>query len=930
MPTALQRFGKAPQKGTAPRKPPPRLSPKGFAVDLTPSTKRVAPQYRGAAILNRGWGSIVHHDLHPGLKPQEKKAVKILATDRHQLLRPQNQKYLSLLQRTQPGSTVHNAIYSNPHLATQHQLLKAGISVKPESRLKLQQHGMNDDQIDRLAAGQMTPDAAVSHVHQLHVAAAQAHADKLTAAGHPATVNPVTAGIVPQAAGGWFGRLVGGGLDTAIGLGPGLYELRHPVRTIPKIAAGTYHSFGETVTHPVRQLQEDPFSFLTNVGTVAGAGVGLAGRTAGALEAANLARTGATARAAGVTQAIPNVVADWLPQRVAEKSTQMGAGRAAAYGFTHPRVRNVLDLMDQKSPLIPKEQAQIAEHVAQQMNTVVPHRKGVKSKFFGTYGRGGDVHQALGQTLAWDKGLAKELRDKHPGTYTNVPLSHAAALGHAALRELTDGVRAGTIYARPAYLPNNWAGNVFMNLIHQGAYAPVNLAKSLYMSKALNRRELRTFDAMTGETAARAIAGSGKGYVRALTDPLVKALGKGADVPFRRAAVLHEFRRAGYRTLDEVKQAMKEFSDASDNLKHAHTQAQIDQATATMNHFANIARKGQNEVVKFSKLSDAEQHVIKNIFFVWNWTKGSAFYTARFPLVHPVQTGLMAQAAQVGNREVQRKIGGLPPYLVGSTPVGHGKMSNPFAVSPFSSAAQLYQAGRGTVKAFQGKFDPHTMTDLTQMMLPQYQAYIQSQQGAGGRNYLQNLGRNIAPIRLYQGLMHPGSGSIFPGTRWEALGHYTLGSLYPRKYDPQALQSALERMNINHPEALIPAQIKQFQKAKIPVDPKIVAGYKRDIVELQNQKDFKTSSAHSHNAPSYRKMAPIDQAHTALDYLTKYNHLPPDRLAEYQKIVSQIKTDSEAKVVTRGLWKVTAAGEYKKLWQLMEKQSKAGRLTPSK
>src|SRR4051812_11637692 len=167
-------------------------------------------------------------------------------------------------------------------------------------------------------------------------------------------------------------------------------------------------------------------------------------------------------------------------------------------------------------------------------------------------------------------------------------------------------------------------------------------------------------------------------------------------------------------------------------------------------------------------------------------------------------------------------------------------MINPFTLNPLGTAVQVGRAAQGTMKELDpgrfGQYDPHTMEDWTSLLHPALQSAVEARENTGGRSYASGVIRNIAPYKLYHDLKHPGSGSIFPGTRREAIGHYVFGASYPRKYDPKALQTALERMNVNHPEALIPDQIKNYEKKtgqKIP--PQLVTAYRHDLDELKAQ-----------------------------------------------------------------------------------------------
>jgi hypothetical protein len=689
---------------------------------------------------------------------------------------------------------------------------------------------------------------------------------------------------------GWASRLAEGASNSVIGTAPFLYHMAttDPRKSLPEVGGALAHSFGETARHPVRQLRQDPFAFFANTLGVVGGGVGAGGRLGS------------------------------LGRAVAERGAGESALGAATRGFTHPQVRSLIDLYESKSPgaqvRIARENENIAKEILTAMDMPSAKIKGVKGRTIATWR---DVKESLAATRKADEAHPRELMEQGHG-FIGPAAAHVLSSANMTLRELTDGVRAGAIYLRPAYLPNNWAGNLFMNMTHQGFVAPVNLAKSVIMHRQLTARELRGLRAATGQTAAHAIMGKGRGYMRSLTDPVAHTMGRIADQPFRDAALLHELRRVGYRKISDVKALVRK----ADNGDHA-----------AIDELANAGRKAQEEIVKFARLSDTERNVIRNVFFVWNWVKGASRYAARYPLAHPVQTAVYQTGGKIGNQEVQSQIGGLPPYLVGNIPVGHGRLSNPFALNPLGTAVQVGRAAQGTIAQLRGggKFDPHTMEDWTSLTNPVLGGLIEAREGVGGRSYVQNVIRNIAPYNLYQGLAHPGSGSTFPGTRTEAVGHYVFGSLYPRKYDPKAIQAALERMNVNHPEKLIPEMVKKYEaKTGQKVPPELVSAYRRDLHELKAQKDFKSSFAHKHNTSSYRRLPAINKAQAAIQYLDENHVVPKDQIREFKQALESMPDDQAANDFANGLWSITNVGSAKRAWNALMASRNQGELTRAK
>jgi hypothetical protein len=988
----------APRRQPEPERRPPAvakplpLSPRGFAVDVTPPGKKVSKAARGAAFIQRQSFDtyLRHHDDKLG--PGQKKTINMLRHDPGEFLNPKNAHHLSSLR--QPSDELKKAIDADPRTKHLHSLVLQATAGPPPTHRQVsvgqppdprtQAKGAADVRRAQKAAGKGMPGGALSP-QQLQAG--------IKAAGLAS----------PGQARDWVSKLAGGALESGVGMAPFLVHMAttDPRKSVPEVGETMAKSYWETLRHPVRQLREDPFSTFSNIVGAAGLGVGVGGRLAAAGAGVREAGTvGAAARAA--TRGIPSeahlaatpwkrrvpfyydkrtgeilhgepgqnhgdighhVNADDItaghviegdaniahgrigavhltdandpelgPYKGADAArlkkhieknlnAQPGAPskvRAATYGFLHPKVRNLIDLNRARNPAAQARRDIDVQHMYEDLTKIaeMPSEPVVKGGAVMKTRKGyRDIRADIRTTRAVRRGERMERLEKG---VTPATAWTAGALKTAAT-ELVDGVRAGTIYLRPAYLPNNWASNGFMNLTHQGFLAPVNLGTTYFIHKNLTNRELRIFRAATGMTPVQAIGTrGGHGYVRAVTDPIARTMGKVADQPFRDAALIHELKRRGIRKVSD----MKALAKAADN-----------QDPAALKTLSEAGIDASEEVVRFGKMNRAEQAVGRNVFFVWNWVRGAARYGAHFPLKHPVQANIYATAGRpIGNEYVQKRIGGLPPYLVGQVPIGGGKMINPWGVSPIGSTLDLGRALAGTAKAVipgMGPFDQHTMEDWTALLNPVIGGLIEARERPGGRGYLEGVVRNIAVSKLYRDLKHPGQAStIFPGTRREAIGHFVFGSLYPRKYDPQAIQTALERMNINHPEQLIEQTRKRyFQKTGQQIPKTVENAYRKDLKELKKQKDFKNDYADSKNASSFGKLPPANRAEAAIDYFEENNLKSKDSIALYRRMLDSGQSDQYMNLLANTLWNSTGVGHAKDAWHAYEKRTKQGQLT---
>lgn len=532
-----------------------------------------------------------------------------------------------------------------------------------------------------------------------------------------------------------------------------------------------------------------------------------------------------------------------------------------------------------------------------------------------------DVGSDLRATGTTDAARPIEMSSDHPG-FISPNLGKALTAGEITLREASDLVRAGAIYLRPAYLPNNWAGNLFMNGVHQGLYAPLNLSKSMVISKHMDPRNLAALRKSMGQNAAQVVtAGRGRGYVASLTQPVAHTLGAIADQPFRDAAMLHELRKMGYTKLSHVDGLFNRAAGIGED------------SQAALHDIAVAARRGQEEIVKFGHMNDVERGVLRNLFFVYSWMRGAGRYAGRFPFAHPIQTAMFNQESHQGNDWLNKNLGGVPSFLVGAIPVGHDKDGNPILINPFSlnplgTGLQIAQAAQGTYNVIRhpGSFNKYASTDITSLFNPIAQSYISAREG--GKPVPDSVENSIAGVKLAHDLQHPGQGGIYPMSREEAIGHFMVGSLYPRRANQQAITKSLERENSNHPLALIPEQVKTFEKLtgqKVP--PEMVAAYQADLIATQQQKDFQHAYAQAHGQSGFKNLPAQNRAEAAVKYLTQHKLIPQSDLKSITDSLNQITTDSDFNDLANTLWSMTNAGTGKRAWNSMMNDAKSQQLT---
>lgn len=939
------------------------LAPRGYATDVTPlrPMASAAPppstEGHGAALLSRGWPSIAAATA-TGIGRGEKKALKILADPDHHY-DPKDMKSLQLALR--PGPNVQSIIDSSPILKQNQRglidhVVNNGLTKLPAQDLIKTLHST-------VGMGKMDLGTFVKQHHDQIMKLTPEAQSRLSAATDVAIRNAQStkyaAGLLPQG-GGWLDKVVDNainqGFETATGMVPGAVQaIRHPVGTAKAVGSaeakyysplvhGDLHKFGQNV-------EAHPLTPFFDAAAAVGAGVGVAGKVGAASDAVSALRTvgkveevGNTARIGGRLVVRQQKDGNWLVQdgnswaavnlpskeaAIAHAQSLATGGlhgpewKAALKSFSHPMTRgktrgSLLDAYDKfrgnthdlENENIIKELKDVADNPNLRLS-----RRGVKEVVEQTRN---DFNAELEKMRA----APGRLVAKDPEHFNRVTATIATGAAQS-WRELLSAVRTGAIYLRPAYLPNNWAGNTFMNLTDQGFLAPINLAKSVIVHNHMDPRNLAMMRKAMGQTPAEAgMEGTSRGLIGAAAHPLVEQMGRIADQPFRDSAFLHEARRMGYRKLSDV--------DGLFNRARGGDEAAYGQ-------IANMARRAQEEVVKFKHLNGVEKEVASNLMFVYNWMKGSTRYMARFPLQHPIQTAAYNQIAPVGNRWVQKKMGGVPWFMLGSIPVGKASngdpiLINPFALNPLGSGLDVARAAMGTYKAL---FDPKdfnkysdpTVLDLTN---PVVQEVVKGITG-GKVQPTQDIEQQIAPLRLGQDLAHPGRGQLFPMTKEEALGHYVIGSMFPRRASQVAIESSLEREARGNPVELFHQQLTQYEKSsgnKIP--PSMQARIKGDIESMQEMKDFSDKYARDHGSTGFKNMPPANKAEAALQFLESHSHLSAAEIQGFQAAVKNAPNDAVLESLANAMFGATGIGQYKREWDRINATRKRTTLTPKR
>lgn len=234
---------------------------------------------------------------------------------------------------------------------------------------------------------------------------------------------------------------------------------------------------------------------------------------------------------------------------------------------------------------------------------------------------------------------------------------------------LNEVFRVPTLFLRPAYALNILS-NTGMLAFQQGPFMVNNLARALYSRKLYGDRVTLALDEL---------AGGGKSRSMVNLDMEAKALAGGraiaqfwhtmADGWMRRAALIHEIQRRGYKG----RQGFEEF--LFDKTKRGEIQ--------------DAARRGNKAMVEFNNLTQLEKAALRNFIFVYPWVSRSAVWSIRTLVEHPIKSTILAQLGEDVREDFEDVLARSPEWFQrsGYFPIGWSGDGNPIVINPAQLSA---------------------------------------------------------------------------------------------------------------------------------------------------------------------------------------------------------------------------------------------------
>ena len=347
---------------------------------------------------------------------------------------------------------------------------------------------------------------------------------------------------------------------------------------------------------------------------------------------------------------------------------------------------------------------------------------------------------------------------------------------------VNNATKLAVLYLKVAYAVPNLLGNLALNLVQQGFLAPVNLARASVLARRLPPDVWAKIDTLMGEGLSTSLD-TGRGSLAGAVHKAAGAWSKVVDVAPRRAAFLHEARRIGVKTPQQLERLL----------------------SGEDPRLLAVTERANDAIIDYGRLSTREQEITRRLIFFYPWVKGSTRYAGHFATEHSVQAAVLGQLGQLG-AQTQEPLGPLPSWARGVFPVGerNGQVLtvNPASTSilgtPADLAATVANLASGRL-GFQGNA----------MLTPAVQALISlvTQRDSLGRAFkgspvvgtAQDLYQGVPAYVLAQRLRGKQTSRTYPDmTSLDALLQFLVGGLAPRPTNPTALNRSafLER----HPE----------------------------------------------------------------------------------------------------------------------------------
>lgn len=477
-----------------------------------------------------------------------------------------------------------------------------------------------------------------------------------------------------------------------------------------------------------------------------------------------------------------------------------------------------------------------------------------------------------------DSRMAGGLHRQAPGTIRAQGREFDVGL---ALDAVNAPFRAGALYFAPKYALN-LVQQVGTHVIEAGVFAPGNLKAALQLGKTVGTEAQHQIFALVGEGKSRSFAAD-SGPLAGTIDSAATFWNAITDRIPRAASWLHEARREGFATAEQIKALLND--------------------PRLRDKLVEVTRRANNEAVPYGHLTPLERQLFKRALFFYGWTRAATEWSLRFPFEHPAQAMLYAPLGQQGYEWERKELGRVRPFLAGLVPLtggDHPLVSDMTNLNNFSTPVGVGRAVGGLVHPSRNE----AAGELAGQLGPVVGAAGTLVFGRTGVGYqvpasqsrvsasLQELEGVLPPFTFKRRLKHTPPGtkplrrpSFEPGLG-TAIGGYLGGAVAPRRLDKESENAKAER----------------DYRAALPAA-------ERALYDDQHETAQENADAHALHAQGTLptdKLPPqvvkAQELHTArkLAYIAAADrlHVRPDELSVKQKALADLRVAVQEKTVS--------------------------------
>lgn len=405
------------------------------------------------------------------------------------------------------------------------------------------------------------------------------------------------------------------------------------------------------------------------------------------------------------------------------------------------------------------------------------------------------------------------------------------------------------------------------------------------------------------------------------------------DRPWRRMSFIHELEREGYHGAEGWERLFKE-----DPAK-----------------FRAIARRGQKEAIDYSEMGPAERATFQKLFTAWGWTRGASTYTGRFPFQHPVQAGILNQAGQQGQKNLEDwwlKHGGISPqWLEDYIPLTgdkHPLMGSTSILSPGETLSSVLESVPGATIAQRASLSEEESPAIgfLEQAVSGRDRFGRPLVGLSGRvgGPLGDLVHRFRPYGMLETLIgsHHGGGTFLQGPAAFGMGLTGLGLQRLRAPDVAAAlgvkdyEQALpkpDEIRFRHEWGLktLPRQLKLYEKMNgAPMDASSIAQLKGDMDAVENRDLFQYQWAHSRGANSFRSLPATDRAKAGIKFMRDHGVFTQQDAIDAQDYMNEAKTERNMDQVASEIWAAYPVGRTVNQWNSMMRRMQPSPLEASR